>query len=96
MKNQNENLYVLVSSEKLDKILESIEYIKQKVTKDNIKNNSLGDYISEKEAKSLLSKGTTWFWNKRKTGDLRGRKAGNKWYYKKQEIIKFIDKGKTC
>lgn len=62
--------------------------------KENTK-GSVGEYISEKEAKTLLSRGTTWFWNKRQSGELVGKKAGGTWYYKRSEIINYIENGKS-
>jgi hypothetical protein len=43
----------------------------------------------------VLKRGKTWFWNKRKTGELQGKKAGGRWYFKISNIYKFIDDGRT-
>jgi hypothetical protein len=55
----------------------------------------LGDYIDEDQAMKILKRGKTWFWNKRKTGELPGKKAAGRWYYKVTSIYKFIEDGRT-
>lgn len=87
--------YAFVPYDKMDELMGKIEKLTAAFNAGkNIDNSVLGDYISEKEAKNLLSKGTTWFWNKRRTGELKGNKAGNQWYYNKKEILNLIEKGK--
>jgi hypothetical protein len=61
-----------------------------KVKLDN--NSQLGDWITESEAQKMLGRKTTWFYNMRKSGELTGRKRGNKWWYAISEILKFIEK----
>jgi hypothetical protein len=47
---------------------------------------SVNDYISEREAKKLLTRGTTWFWEQRKKG-LPSYKMGAEVYYKKSDLL---------
>lgn len=54
-------------------------------------NPPLGDWIPESDARSLLGRKTTWFYNKRISGELTGKKRGGKWWYAKSEILKFIE-----
>lgn len=70
-------------------ILEDIQDSQQRII-DQINNISVtklpegtiaGKYITEEEAKKMLDKGTTWFWQQRKAGVLTCRKIGNKNYY---------------
>ena len=84
---------VIVPYEKLDDLMQKVNKISEAIVQAKPERNVLGDYISEKQAKELLSKGTTWFWNKRKSGELTGRKAGNQWYYRKSDIQRFIENG---
>jgi len=49
-------------------------------------NSSPDKLISEVEAKKLLGRETTWFWQKRKSGELKYRKMGNKNYYRLSDI----------
>lgn len=87
--------FAIVPYDKMDELMEKVEKLSAALFQGKPQDKSaLGDYISEKEAKSLLSKGTTWFWNKRQSGELTGRKAGNQWYYSKKEILNLIEKGK--
>jgi hypothetical protein len=53
--------------------------------------DTIGDYITEKEAKIILGRNTTWFWNLRKNGQLQYSKIGNKVFYSKANILKFIE-----
>ncbi|MBT3802350.1 MAG: hypothetical protein HOD63_07990 [Bacteroidetes bacterium] len=39
----------------------------------------------------MLGKGTTWFWQKRRDGELNFRKVGNKIYYKLSDIEKLFE-----
>jgi hypothetical protein len=55
---------------------------------------ALGDYIDEDQAMKILRRQKTWFWNKRKTGELPGKKAAGRWYYKVVDINKFIENGR--
>lgn len=88
--------FVIVPYQKMDEILEKVNRISEALLQGHQEvSGTIGEFISEQEAKALLSKGTTWFWNKRKAGDLKGRKAGNQWYYKKSDIIEFIENGKS-
>jgi hypothetical protein len=73
---------------KMDKILEQQKKFKPA-------EQTVGDYISEAQAKKLLKKGTTWFWNKRTSGELPFTKVGNTIYYSKADIQKLFDKFKT-
>jgi len=82
----------IVPYDKMDELLEKLTKLSEVLNQDKGQEHSvLGDYITEKEAKDLLSKGTTWFWNKRQSGELTGRKAGNQWYYRKSDILNFIE-----
>ena len=84
---------VIVPYDKLDDLMQKVNEISETLSQSKSGKNGLGEYITEKQAKELLSKGTTWFWNKRKSGELTGRKAGNQWYYRKSDIQYFIENG---
>jgi len=47
------------------------------------------DYISEKEAMTLLGRRPTWFWKMRKAG-LKHTKVGAKVYYKVEDLNTFL------
>jgi hypothetical protein len=87
--------FAFIPYEQMDELRNEIRELKTAVA--NItsdRGGGLGTWIAEKEAKELLDKGTTWFWNKRQSGELSGKKAGNQWYYKKGDILNFIENGK--
>lgn len=91
--NENITKFVIVPYERMDELLQKVDKLSEALMNAKQDKGALGEFITEKEAKELLSKGTTWFWNKRQSGELVGRKAGNQWYYKKSEILKFIENG---
>ena len=49
---------------KINQILKKLEDIDEKLERPT----SVNDYISERDAKKLLARGTTWFWEQRKMG----------------------------
>ena len=94
LKKGNETL-LLVPSNFLESISESQNQIIELLNKLGNENKSLGDYISESEAKKLLGRQTTWFWNMRTSGQLMFTKVGNKIFYSKDDIIKLLDENKS-
>jgi hypothetical protein len=59
---------------------------------ENSQKVQLTDYITETEAKELLKKKATWFWQMRKSGQLQYSKIGKAIYYAKSDIIKLFEK----
>lgn len=93
MKHLNDAFY-LIPAPLLKQLLDGQEAILSKlnsVTSD-VLSKPVGDYISEAEAKKLLNKKTTWFWNMRKSELLPFSKIGNTVYYKKQDILELLNK----
>ncbi|MEI6766783.1 MAG: hypothetical protein WCM76_14225 [Bacteroidota bacterium] len=89
--------FALIPYEKMDELMEMMKKMQTFLHQGNKQEQgALDDYILEKDAKVLLQKGTTWFWNKRRSKEISGKKAGNQWYYLKSEILKFIENGKTA
>ena len=80
----------LVSSEVLDEIkntqLKILSFFEAS------KKDDLADYITESQAKDLLKKKATWFWQMRKSGHLQYSKIGKAIYYKKNDIMKLFEK----
>ena len=91
MDNYKDHFYIIPGSI-LEKILDS-----QSKILDLLNGNSpsigmpqLGDYISEPEAKKLLGRKTTWFWNMRQSGQLPFSKIGGTNYYSRQDLLKLL------
>jgi len=82
--------FSLVSDEVLDEIknnqLKILSFFEAS------KKDQLTDYITENQAKELLKKKSTWFWQMRKSGQLKFSKIGKAIYYSKQDIIKLFEK----
>tara|TARA_B110000879_G_C11077662_1_gene473420 strand:+ start:906 stop:1145 length:240 start_codon:yes stop_codon:yes gene_type:complete len=66
----------------MNQILKKLEDIDEKLERPT----SVNDYISERDAKKLLARGTTWFWEQRKMG-LPFFKLGAEVYYKRSDLI---------
>jgi len=87
--------FVIVPYDRMEELMLKVDKLTAAVLKSEQSDKGpLGDRIPENEAKELLNKGSTWFWNKRKSGELNGRKFGNKWYYSRSEIQNLIENGK--
>ncbi len=54
---------------------------------------NLNDWCDEEDAMKTLKRKKTWFHNRRKDNTLPGKKAGGKWWYKKEDLIRYIEKG---
>jgi hypothetical protein len=50
---------------------------------------TVDDYVSERNAKKMLKRGTTWFWEKRNQG-LPSFKVGGEVYYMKSDLLSLI------
>jgi hypothetical protein len=82
--------FSLVSDEVLDEIknnqLRILAFFEQS------HKDQLMDYITESQAKELLKKKATWFWQMRKSGQLQYSKIGKAIYYSKTDIMKLFEK----
>ena len=85
--------FYLIPKEALDDIIRAVKDLTgiQERLKSGDDEKTLGDYLPENKAMELLDRGKTWFWNKRKSGELLGKKAAGRWYYKKTDITKYIN-----
>ena len=87
----NNVILTSLSEEQMKSLIEySIKKVIGTVTPDK-QPHKLGDYIEEKEAKHLLGRKTTWFWNLRNTGRIPYTKVGNKVFYKLNDIVNLLD-----
>ena len=89
--------FYLIPKEVLDdfiKAAQDFRRMQDQLDKDT-SSRVLGDYIPEEEAMKLLGRGKTWFWNKRKSGELPAKKAAGRWYYRLKDIQKYIEDGRS-
>ena len=87
----NNEKFIKVTVELADEFVELLQKIKQILPNLNDNpNRTLGDWIPESEAQQILGRKTTWFYNKRISGELEGKKRGGKWWYKIADIQAFI------
>ena len=76
----------------LNKVLRLLSRIETKIDKNNGSVN-LEDFISEVEAKKLFTRGTTWFWELRKSG-FPHTKVGGQVYYLKSDLVSYLESNK--
>lgn len=86
-------MYFLVSEEDITPIIENA--VNKAFTNRNLGKNTeltevIDEFITEDEAKKVLGRKTTWFYNARRSGELTAIKRANKWWYKKSDINEFI------
>ena len=74
-------------SKQFRRILKQLKDIDDKLEKPK----SVNDYVSELEAKKLLGRGTTWFWERRTSGELPYTKLGGQVYYLKIDLVKYLE-----
>lgn len=90
---ENNDQFMIIPKTILDQILEKTDKILLKLDGESIngKQSLPADYLTEAQAKKMLDRSTTWFWNMRKDGFLPWSKLGGKNYYRKQDIQKLLD-----
>ena len=74
-------------SKQFRRILKQLKDIDDKLEKPK----SIDDYVSELEAKKLLGRGTTWFWERRRAGELPYTKLGGQVFYLMKDLIKYLE-----
>lgn len=80
-----------VTEKQLQAILNKLDLIEKRLGSDE---SQLSDFISEYEAKKLLNRGTTWFWNLRQSG-FPSTKLGGQVYYNKKDLVKYFEGNTT-
>ena len=96
--NLNEgNIFYLIPKEVLDNLLQAVNDLKemQNNTEKGSSAGAIGDYVQEERAMEILKRSKTWFWAKRKSGELKGKKAANRWYYDLDDLKNFIQDGRS-
>ena len=83
------NVFMMVPKSVIQEIREGLQQLLQ--GGNQLQNEGIGDYISEKEAQQLLGKKTTWFWSMRTKGHLSFTKVGNKVFYHKKDLEKYLE-----
>jgi len=80
------NTFYLIPKEAFDELIQAVKDLRQMQAEieRGADSSALGDYIPEDRAMEMLKRGKTWFFNKRKSGELPGKKAAGRWYYRLQ------------
>lgn len=91
-----ETEYVMIPRKELNTITELLRQVLEKVSTQPSNDISINpEYVDEKEACIIFKRKTTWFWDKRKSGELPFSKVLGKNYYKRSDILAMFDDNYT-
>jgi len=81
-----------------DQLQEVVENAMRNVLSSDIKDKppevkQLGEYVSQNEAMKMLNRKTSWFYLKRKSGELSAKKSANQWWYKRCDLENYVKNG---
>ncbi len=85
-----QNFY-FVPKEKIDAIFKKLNAIESSI-QENKKSNPLKEWLTEKETKKLLSKGSTTLWKLRTANKIIAKKIGGSNYYSAKSIQNYLEK----
>lgn len=88
---QEHQSLVLVPVQLVDEIKQLLSEIRGKQYSDTKTDSILGEFISEKEARKLLGRKTTWFYEQRRSGRLPYSKVGSKVFYKREDLVALLN-----
>jgi hypothetical protein len=83
-----QQMLILPASE-WENIKQDINFLKESLEKNN--NQSLGDWLNEKQTQQLLSRKSTSLWRLRQKGTIKAKKIAGSNYYSKKSIIDFLN-----
>lgn len=89
---QEQTNLVLVPVQLVDEIKQLLNELKLNQTSKSDSLPVLGEFISEKDARKLLDRKTTWFYEQRRCGRLPYSKVGSKVFYRIKDIYSLISK----
>lgn len=88
-----ENGVVILSQKEYNEFKETavlVREIHQHIIGSTPFSETIHGYVSESDAKNLLNRKTTWFWQQRKSGSLEYKKIGSTVYYKKDDLMNLL------
>ncbi len=93
-KDSQDDGFFIIPKKEFQKINEALSLILEKVsTQPGSKISQHSEYVEEKDAKEIIKKKATWFWQMRTSGKLQFSKVGHKNYYKLSDLKKILDDG---
>lgn len=91
--NNMQQRFVLVPSAQLEAMAAELKEIRQLLSGGAAPaGKSLGDYVSEAEAATLLGKKPGWLWQQRVKGMLPYLKMGRKVFYKRSDLTDMLER----
>ena len=82
---------VVVPAQLVDEIKQLLNDLKVNQSSKSDSTPIFGEFISEKDARKLLDRKTTWFYEQRRSGRLPYSKVGSKVYYRLIDIHKLLE-----
>jgi len=82
---------VVVPAQLVDEIKQLLNDLKVNQSSKSDSTPVFGEFISEKDARKLLDRKTTWFYEQRRSGRLPYSKVGSKVYYRLIDIHKLLE-----
>jgi hypothetical protein len=93
--NTNNEMLLAIPVQLLQQLLDNQSQILAKLDRLTTSGKEgIGDYIPESEAKKVLGRNTTWFWDMRTKGKLAFTKIGSKVFYTRKDIEMLLAKGR--
>lgn len=91
---QNKNEFILVRQSDMHDVNEKISKIIRLLNGEESSEKIKSKYVSEEEARKLFKRSATWFWQKRKAGEIDFHKVGKSTYYSIDDLKTFFKKGR--
>ena len=88
-------VFMLVQTDQLKELIENAVRKALEVKKEVVieEQTQLGEYVPQVRAMKILNRKTTWFHNKRKSGELIAVKSANQWWYKRSDLEEYVVNG---
>ena len=92
---QNEKLLIMIDKGQLQEIVEKAVRKAMNAKTESPKEElvQLGEYVPQVVAMKILSRKTTWFHMKRKSGEISAIKSANQWWYRRSDLEDFVKRG---
>lgn len=83
--------FMLVSNRRIQSLEQKIDELHELLIKtESVTGQQLSGFLTEKQAMELLQRSHTWFWERRKSGELVYSKVGRTIYYKQDDLLALL------
>jgi hypothetical protein len=91
LSNEMNGRFIIVDESIIKELIDNQREILSAIRDKEPANIMVGNYINESEAKKMLNRKTTWFYNLRKEGKLAYTKVGSQTFYKLKDIENLLE-----